>query len=490
MMLNNFYQRKAPFLHRNWLQGITNWQGPAEVMGNIVSSQLRGDGRAAPPPRKRRRVSTPDSLNIDRPIVSPETFDTPSTLRIEVRRICHKDSLRFRTTSLDGTAPSALTTTQANCRVTVTNTSSGARDILYCHKQACDLTTSENPTGPHHITRVNMEAPFLLPRDVFLVPGDDDARDDLADTYELLIQFEQRNGSIWPPLTAKDLGSLSALQDANPSDNRKIVLKSRFHEIFGKLKEPLVLSIQGSMDKSDSLTEYIMDVDLRWSSGFNASTRPNKDSVSSITAIDRSTDVHDERLPPVAAVDPAAISSTAHREGIAEFSDVTPQEKEYIWEWDGYILKQNITANAYLPRAWLGFVQQKAAWLVAKDERMREYGKHVCVLLARDLLTDEVIKQAQGCIREARALRKMYVDNTILSEGVEQAAATSKGAGVRKSSKGCPVCQLPVLGPRLLVCANKACPKRLYHSNCVEPIALVDVKDRNWICNVCAASTT
>ncbi|KAJ3484535.1 hypothetical protein NLG97_g7025 [Lecanicillium saksenae] len=704
MTLNNIYQRKAPFLHRNWLQGITNWQSPANAMGNIVSGQLSADAHDAAPARKRRRVSTPESLDVDHLIASPKTSDTRSALRIEVLKICHRDSKKVRP-NIAAPAPRHVTTTKANCRITVSDLTEGRQRILHCQNQICDLTVFKNPIGPHRIARVHLARPFFVPRESMKVNRDDDGSFDLADTYELLIEFEAANGCSWPPLDSSDFGSSPALQDSVADDMRKIVLMSRFHDIFGKLKEPLVLSAHNRSENPYSLTDYVMDVDLRWSSGFRVWKRLGKDSMPCITAIDPDTDMGDDNFPPLGDEDSVAINSInglngrlaarsddeqtegertpsrslrrreqnkiynlkvlsdqargkerkqrldagmsaaegrvtyvlpldqpvqlncnrcvtcgschetllqlqmhlqtyhpgydyrcentsqgpqfrvhhrrsnsflspsknfqikptvepfnlqtfvdgdtswvtrrviaganddllktpsarstvdkmaspspmprqpvfpankttlprrpqrpkkeviipkisqplyhpiskavlkpgdpvpnpehdatwliqKHRESIADFSDVTPSEKEFIWEWDGYILKQNLTSSAYLPRAWLGFVQQKAAWLVAKDERMREFGKHASVLIAREVLTDDVMKQALDHINQARSLRTMDVANAILPAETGQAATTSKATDVRRSSNGCTICQLPVRGPRLLVCANKVC---------------------------------
>ncbi|OAR01819.1 hypothetical protein LLEC1_00668 [Akanthomyces lecanii] len=740
MTLNDIYQRKAPFLHRNWLQGITNWQSPAGAMGNILSGQLGGHGQAAAPPRKRRRVSTPESLDLDHLIASPRASDTRSMLRIDVLKLCHKHSKKVRA-SFGGTAPRHVTTTRANCRITIRDTTGGMPRVLHCQNQICDLTTFKNPVGPHRITRVHLAQPFFVPREAMVVKRVDDGTFDLSDAYELRIEFDAAtDDGIWPPLDASDFGPSTVLQDASPSDMGRLVLVSHFRDIFGKLKEPLVLAACHQSHKPSSSTEYVMDVDLRWSSGFSAWRRLDKDSMPCITAIDPETDVADDNVPHNGIEDTAAMSSISghhashgqlrsddeqtegertpsrslrrreqnkvynlkvlsdqargkeckrrldtglaavegqvtyllpsdqpvlldchrcvtcgschesllqlqmhlqtyhpaydyrcentsqgpqfrvhhrrsdrflspskhfqvkptvqpfslqtfvdgdaswvtervisranddlpktppsrsvidgmashspvprqpvflggkttlprrpqpprkdivvvpkisqplyhpiskaelrpgdpvpspehdgawliqkHRESIADFSDVTPPEKEYIWEWDSYILKQCITSSAYLPRAWLGFVQQKAAWLVAKDARMREFGKHTSVLVGREVLTDDVIKQALDHINQARSLRTMDVANAILPAEIEEATTASKATDVRKSSNGCTVCQLPVRGPRLLVCANKVCPKRLYHSDCVAATANVDVSDRKWVCNSCALSAT
>lgn len=697
MTLDDLYQRKAPFLHRSWIKGLKSWQNPAETMGNIVSGQLAGD---ASPQRKRRRVSTPESLDVDHLIASPKTSDTRSALRVEVLKVCHKDSKKVRT-SLGGNAPRSVVTTKANCRITVNDLTDGQQRVLHCQNQVCDLTTFKNPVGPHRIARVNLPRPFFVPLEAIFINRDDDGAFDFSDAYELVIEFESASASPWPPLDAGDFGS-SAFPDTSSGAMRRVVLMSRFQDIFGKRREPVILSTRHKASKPYGTTDYVMDVDLRWSSGFRAWKRLARDSMPSITAIDPDTDMGDDHFPPMDDEDSVAISdingmnepnghlrsdddqtegeqtpsrslrtrdrtktynlkllsdqargkdrkkrsdaggasegrvtyllpldqpvqldyhrcvtcgschetllqlqmhlqtyhpdydylcentnqgpqfrvrhrrydpnqspsktfqlkptsepfnlqtflrgdsswvtsrvvgsahedflatpsgrSTVdrmmsqsptprqpvfsskttlprrsgrakepslvprisqplfhpiskarlrpgdpvpspqqdstwliqkHRESIADFSDVTPAEKDFIWEWDGYILKQKITSSVYLPRAWLGFVQQKAPWLVAKSERMREFGKHASVLLAREVLTDEVIKAAMEHINRARSLRTMDVANAILPSDTEAASSPPKLTEAKKTSNGCAVCRLPVRGPRLLICSNK-----------------------------------
>lgn len=156
-----------------------------------------------------------------------------------------------------------------------------------------------------------------------------------------------------------------------------------------------------------------------------------------------------------------------HRESIADFSDVTPAEKEFIWEWDEFILKQNITSGAYFPRAWLGFVQLKAAWLVAAEHRMLEFGKHVTVLLARDALDNGTIESAFNYIDKARAAAGRANDDVANPSPDASSKHSPRASQIRKSASGCAICELPVVGPRQLICSNKvfACdktPMRVY----------------------------
>ncbi|KAK3179708.1 hypothetical protein K4F52_008878 [Lecanicillium sp. MT-2017a] len=685
MTLNDFYQRKAPFLHRNWLKGINAWQNPA-AMGNIVSSPApKGHHSSADndaPPRKRRRVSTPESLDIDHLIASPKTSDTRSSLRIEVLKLFHQDSKKIRT-SLNGTAPRDVFTTKANCRIRVSDLSTGQPRVLHCQSQICDLTAFKNPVGPHRVVRVHLPRPFFVPEESLQVNRADDGTFGLSDSYEVVVEFEAASPGQWPPLNEVDFGLAATSPESQSDQARRLVMSSSFNQIFGKLKKPLTVALGHLPHQPCRETQYVMDVDLRWSAGFQALKRLDKGSKPCITAIDPDADpltgdhfphlgpdevhglnghavedsshepddepegeqtpsrslrareknkiynlkvlsdqargrerkgtarggisasegrvtyllpldqpvsldyhrcvscgayhqslvqlqlhlqtyhpsfeyafkitsqgpqfrvssryepasspsktfqlkktvepfslqtllggdqswvgsrlaVYDEDIMKTptgrASVDRMASGSPVpkpafktiqpqrrtgrlrkgkplvpkttqplfhpiskatlkpgdevpttkpdsswliqkHRDSITDFSDVTSAEREFIWEWDGYILKQNITSSLYLPRAWLGFVRQNAQWLVSKEERMREFGKHASVLMARNVLTDEAITEAFTHIQAARARQE---DPSAVGSLVKQHQTSPKSTDIRKSSSGCAVCHLPI----------------------------------------------
>lgn len=668
-------------------------------MGNIVSSQGPKDHRLSADhgasPRKRRRVSTPESLDMDHLIASPKTSDTRSALRIEVLKLFHKDSKKIRT-SLNGIAPRDVLTTKANCRIKVSDLSSGQPRVLHCQSQICDLTTFKNPVGPHRIARVHLPRPFFVPEESLQINRPDDGTFGLSDSYEINVEFEAASSSQWPPLNDSDFGlTTAAVPGSQPDQARQLVMSSSFDQLYGKLKSALTLTHGHLPHQSWIETQYVMDVDLRWSAGFHALKRLDKGSKPCITAIDPDADPltgnhfphpdHDEvnginghagdesshelddeldgertpsrslrareknkvynlkvlsdqargrdqkgrgrgaisvnegrvtyllpidqpvcldyhrcvscgayhqnlvqlqlhlqtyhpsfeyalestsqgpqfrvsnRKEPVSAspsktfqlkqpVEPFNLQTLLggdqswvgsrlalhdddilktpsgrasvdrlnsaspvpktlfkatqpqrravrlkrdtplvpkttqplyhpiskatlkpgdevpttkpdsswliqkHRDSITDFSDVTAAEREFIWKWDDYILKQNITSSVYLPRAWLGFVRQSAEWLVAKEDRMREFGKHASVLLARDVLTDNVIADAFAIIDNMRA--RQY-ESKIAETKEKQSTASPKSTDVRMGSNGCAVCRLPVRGPRLLVCSNK-----------------------------------
>ncbi|KAK3683706.1 hypothetical protein B0T22DRAFT_257500 [Podospora appendiculata] len=160
-----------------------------------------------------------------------------------------------------------------------------------------------------------------------------------------------------------------------------------------------------------------------------------------------------------------------HRDNLQDFLDVTPAEKEYMKEWDAFILKKHLSSEQYLPRELLKFVKEKAPWIVARRSRAEEFSKHISMLLARQVVSDANIVEVTQRLNEARALK--------LPEE-EKLAPTPRRAG------GCTACGEPVPVPSMLICANKQCKKRLYHDTCVENPQEAVEKGRDWLCSSCS----
>ncbi|QPG93750.1 hypothetical protein C2857_002215 [Epichloe festucae Fl1] len=712
-------KRTAPFLQRNWLKNVKALQN-ASVMGNIISTPMMqklssdADGDDTRP-AKRCRISSHDSFDIDHLIASPRMSESGSTLRIEVLKILHKDSKKVK--SYQATAPRDVLTTKARCKVTIFDTSSGPPQLLHCQSQMCDLITFENPAGPHHIARVNLPRPFFVPHDSILINRPDDGGFDLSDSYQLLIEIEAANALHWPPLNPQDLGIPAESLYPPWGSTQHWILSSKFDKVFGRLKNPLNLSARYPPNQPSHQTNYVMDVDLRWTAGFKALRRLDKGSKNCITAIDPDAVYSDEALspgvPPVNGIHNHTVTTESptpndqeddfggdqtpsrslrareknkiynlkvlsdqqlgrerkqparnlnvssnegriqyvlplyqpvsldyyrcincgayhesmdqlqlhlqlshptyeytledsndgplfrvsalrestmspqktyhlgrnikpfhirtmisgdqtwlvsrfgpdmdeslksptknalgrmrtaspiskaqkivprrpenpkpvkavvpdipqplfhpiskarlkpgqdvpqnapdntwliqkHRESIGDFSDVTPAEKEYIWEWDGFILRQNVMSAAYFPRAWLSFVQGKASWLASAGQRMLEFAKHSSVLLARNALDDDDMQQAFKFINEARAKRSQAANQQI-SEDTSPSAKdglakqSPRASQIRKCANGCQICRLPVLSSRILLCSNKASLSfSLVQSDCIMPIA-------------------
>ncbi|KAH8897841.1 hypothetical protein GQ53DRAFT_778089 [Thozetella sp. PMI_491] len=161
-----------------------------------------------------------------------------------------------------------------------------------------------------------------------------------------------------------------------------------------------------------------------------------------------------------------------HRDTLMDFLDVEPGEKEYMREWDAYILQKHLTTDKYLPRAFLAFVRNKASWIIAEPHRAVEFGKHAAMLLARNAITEATYHDAHVTISEARA-----------KPSTQEVPAQAEGSKTPpRGPDRCTVCKEMVPMPAMLVCANKICAHRLYHKSCVgEKVE----RGQKWLCVAC-----
>lgn len=292
MTLDDFIQSRATFLQRNWVKGIKACQNSA-AMGNIVSSPVSKAqnglhfGARGAPPRKRQRLGTPDSMDIDHIIASPDKTESRSALRIEVLKIFHKDSDSRKVIKPDAvaTAPRDLLITKGHCRITISDVSSKKPRVLHCQSQDCEIKTFRNLVEPHRVARVQAE-PFYVPERNLRVRRRDDGSFEMADSYELLIELEADDQESWPPLTASDFGLNSLLPDLPQGSEGSVILSGRFHEMSGKLKGTLALSSDYASHYPVRQTSYIIETHLKWATGFRATGVSEKGSMPCITAID------------------------------------------------------------------------------------------------------------------------------------------------------------------------------------------------------------
>src|SRR5690606_4289199 len=68
--------------------------------------------------------------------------------------------------------------------------------------------------------------------------------------------------------------------------SRHWVFSSTFDKLYGRLKGPLTLTATTALSESSTDTDYEMDVDLQWSSGYMALKRLQNGSKPCINAID------------------------------------------------------------------------------------------------------------------------------------------------------------------------------------------------------------
>jgi hypothetical protein len=155
-----------------------------------------------------------------------------------------------------------------------------------------------------------------------------------------------------------------------------------------------------------------------------------------------------------------------YREALRDFSDITPEEREYMFKWDSFLQPLNVTTAAHLPTIWLAFVDKHADWLVEKEHRMLEFTKHAALLYGRSL-----IKSSSAVTQRLNTARRLKQDRE-LQNGAANGTPTGDAEAtpdddlslsprlehIKKGGSGCVVCRLPVRGPKQLLCAGDVSP--------------------------------
>ncbi|CAK7267498.1 hypothetical protein SEPCBS57363_002620 [Sporothrix epigloea] len=176
-----------------------------------------------------------------------------------------------------------------------------------------------------------------------------------------------------------------------------------------------------------------------------------------------------------------------HREIVQDYSDLTHAEKEFIQEWDRFIILKRIASDAYIPRAMVQFIEEKGLWLVSDLSRTMEFGKLLAVLVAQDILTDANVEEITLAMDAAWARKRSMGPGD--SQATEAANSTSapNAYATRRGTGGCPVCGLRCAVADSVICCNRQCPQRQYHTACLQDTALVRLEERGeWYCNDCA----
>ncbi|KAK0385582.1 hypothetical protein NLU13_6760 [Sarocladium strictum] len=184
-----------------------------------------------------------------------------------------------------------------------------------------------------------------------------------------------------------------------------------------------------------------------------------------------------------------------YREALREFSDITPEEREYMFKWDSFLQPLNVTTAAHLPTIWLAFVDNHAEWLVDKEHRMLEFTKHAALLFGRSL-----IKSSAAVTQRLNVARRLKQDRELqngaangVANGVTETTSeddlslSPRLEHIKKGGSGCVVCRLPVRGPKQLLCTGDGC-LRLFHTSCVKETAKMPITSRKWLCNSCVDS--
>ncbi|KAK4214024.1 hypothetical protein QBC37DRAFT_161603 [Rhypophila decipiens] len=160
-----------------------------------------------------------------------------------------------------------------------------------------------------------------------------------------------------------------------------------------------------------------------------------------------------------------------HKHTLQDFTDLDESEKEFMAEWDAFILKKHISSEAYLPRELVAFTKKRAHWIISSKARIQEFVKHTTHLLGRRAIDEETFEQLTSIINEARC--------TDAPEAPEPETP-------RRDPGSCAVCHDIVPTSVLVICSNKDCKDRLHHDTCLENPEAALKNRRRWVCRPCS----
>lgn len=143
-----------------------------------------------------------------------------------------------------------------------------------------------------------------------------------------------------------------------------------------------------------------------------------------------------------------------HREIIQDYTDLTPAEKDFIQEWDRFIILKRIASDAYIPRALAQFVEEKGLWLVSEPDRTIEFGKLMAVTVAYDILTDSDIDRITHAMNKAWTLKKSIAPGDDQAVAAAQITSMPKVYAPRRGTGGCPLCDFHCAVANSVICSN------------------------------------
>lgn len=264
--------RNPTFLHRNWLAS----------MGSRIRQRDSEDDYSRSSKRRRVSRNSPDSgiglEPFEAVAVTDDDGQPEKVLRIHVLRIQHKDTSRFRSNPFNGLVHPHNDEgfkAKVRCRISIYgHGADGEEHDLLVDSQICTVRTYKNPAGPSNMVRIHLPQPFDVPEDKILVPRDDDGVFALADRYSARLRLEPAGDGTWPPdfLIYGDAG-----QDGPEDTPRsKCILSADIHDLFQTQRKTVSVSLAKGPGQALP-TDYVLDVDVRWSSVLSAKTMKRLD---------------------------------------------------------------------------------------------------------------------------------------------------------------------------------------------------------------------
>ncbi|PVH80923.1 hypothetical protein DL98DRAFT_654372 [Cadophora sp. DSE1049] len=178
------------------------------------------------------------------------------------------------------------------------------------------------------------------------------------------------------------------------------------------------------------------------------------------------------------------------RDGINDFTDIPPEEKEYINQFNPYIIGEHLTSMKHLPDAMVRFVEANKSWIAEKASRRQEFMKQMENFLLKGYVDERGV--LERCFRiliaEEKALKLKeenmgFVGNNE-DDDVDMDRVEEEPAPPKRGLHIC-VCGEVTMPPNRVVCRGIKCPARFFCQPCAKSFGRPITGQ--WTCDSCSS---
>ena len=90
-----------------------------------------------------------------------------------------------------------------------------------------------------------------------------------------------------------------------------------------------------------------------------------------------------------------------HRDIINDYADITAEEKDYINQWNPFIVNEHLTSDKYLSQAVIRFVEFNKSWFAKRKSRKAQFGKQMETFILRGAVSEKDFQKCCAIIRTA-----------------------------------------------------------------------------------------
>ncbi|KAL2066687.1 hypothetical protein VTL71DRAFT_2759, partial [Oculimacula yallundae] len=153
------------------------------------------------------------------------------------------------------------------------------------------------------------------------------------------------------------------------------------------------------------------------------------------------------------------------RDAINDFTDIPPEEKEYINRFNPFICEERLTSMEFLPDAIVRFVMANKEWIMAKASRRMEFYKHMDSFILRGNLDEELVMRCRRILNEVSKAKGEEEDGDAKKD--VDMGEVERPVSLIRGLHAC-ICGNVTTPPNRVVCRGTKCPARFYCRSCAQ----------------------